>query len=208
MSILVGFRIVTVEKASHSCQRAGLFALTVDIMRRLLILLLFFALLSGLASARSSVGDWQSVQDIPAGWQITVVTEFTFPCIFAQASDQELICTPLQRAGTATERRDIHVRRDRIQEVRVERRDGTNMLAGAGGGGALGAVLGVVLVAGARGPAAFLFGLGGASLGARTGQGLHILHGKVIYRRSVPGKNANAAPAQNLAKGPIAQTSP
>ena len=157
---------MTLEKASQSCHRGGLSAFTVDIMRRLLMLLFSFALLSGIASARPSVGDWQPVQDIPAGWQITVVTEFTFPCTFAQASDRESICTLLQRPGATVESREIHARRDRTQEVRVERRDGANMLAGAGGGGAFGAILGAVLVAGARGPAGYLFVLGGASLGA------------------------------------------
>jgi hypothetical protein len=177
-------------------------------MRRLLKLLFSLGLLSGIALARSTVGDWQSVQDIPTGWPITVVTEFTFPCIFAQASDQELICKPVQRNGAAVEPREIHVRRDRIHEVRVERRDGANMLAGAGGAGGLGAILGAILVAGARGPSAYMLGLGGASVGARTGRDLHILHGKVIYRRPKAGKNPNEAQALSPVDETTVRTSP
>ncbi len=176
-------------------------------MRRPLILLfLAVDLFSGIAFARSSVGDWQSVQDIPAGWQITVVTEFTFPCIFAHATDEELICKVAQRNRVAVEPDEIRVRRDRIHEVRVERRDGANMLAGAGGAGSLGAILGAILVTGARGPSAYMFGLGGASMGARTGRDLHLLHGKVIYRRPVASKNPNArqalSPASELSPEP------
>jgi hypothetical protein len=134
--------------------------------------------------AKTTVGDWQSVrQDIPRGWQITVVTSFTFPCTFEQADDDELVCRPLQRNLEAPETDKIRIRRDRIREIRVERREGANMLAGAAGGGGLGAVLGAVLVAGARGPSAYLLGLSGASVGARSGRNLHIVHAKVIYRR-------------------------
>jgi hypothetical protein len=57
------------------------------------------------------------------------------------------------------------------------------MLAGAADGGGLGAGLGAVLVAGARGPSAYMLGLGGASLGARSGRNRHIVHAKVICRR-------------------------
>ena len=49
-------------------------------------------LLAGSSFAKEPVGDWQTVQnDIPRGWQITVVTAFAFPCIFEQANDKELV---------------------------------------------------------------------------------------------------------------------
>jgi len=108
------------------------------------------------------------------GWQITVVTEFTFPCIFARASNEELICKALQRNGAAVEPGEIQVRRDRIHEVRVERRDGANMLAGAAGAGGAGAILGTIITTASRGPAAYILGIAGASTGARTGRDLHI----------------------------------
>jgi hypothetical protein len=81
-----------------------------------------------------------------------VVTAFTFPCIFEKASAEELICEPPQCKRTACDSDEIHVARERIREIRVERREGANMLAGAAGGGGLGAVLGALLVAGGRGP--------------------------------------------------------
>lgn len=153
-------------------------------MRKQISLLLVTVLVPLSAFAKAPIGDWQVVQqDIPRGWQITVVTTFAFPCIFQLANDNELVCDQLHHQW-GSESNDIHVRRDRIREIRVEQREGANMLAGAAGGGIAGALLGTALVAGARGPAAILLGMGGAGMGASTGRGLHILHGKVIYRRA------------------------
>lgn len=148
---------------------------------------LFIAVLVPLnASAKTPIGDWQVVQqDIPRGWHITVVTSFTFPCVFVQATSDEIVCNPVRRNQDIQDVGEIHVLRERIREIRVERREGANMLAGAAGGGGLGAVLGALLIAGGRGPAAYAFGLGGISMGARSARDVHILHGKVIYRRSV-----------------------
>ena len=124
-------------------------------MPRLLITIVMNLTVTAACFAKTAVGDWQSVQqDIPRGWQITVVTSFTFPCIFEQADADELVGRPLQRNPGASETDKIRIRRDRIREIRVERREGANMLAGAAGAGGLGAVLGAVLVAGARGPSA------------------------------------------------------
>ncbi len=134
--------------------------------------------------AKEPVGDWHTVkEDIPRGWRITVVTAFAFPCIFQQANDNELVCEQLHHRW-GSENNDIHIRRERIREIRVEKREGANMLAGAFGGGGAGALLGAVLVAHAMGPAALLLGMGGAGMGASTGRDLHILRGKVIYRRT------------------------
>jgi hypothetical protein len=144
--------------------------------------LLMSFIMTGSSFAKGPVGNWQTVQeDIPRGWQITVVTAFPFPCIFQQANADELVCEQLHQQW-GSESNDIHIRRDRIHEIRVERREGANTLAGAAGGGAAGALLGTVLVPRAMGPAALLLGMGGAGMGASTGRGLHILHGKVIYR--------------------------
>jgi hypothetical protein len=153
-------------------------------MRKPIMLLLSMFIVTTSLFAKEPVGDWQTVQeDIPRGWQITVVTTLAFPCIFQQANADELVCEQLHHRWGA-ENNDIHVRRDRIQEIRVEKREGANMFAGAVGGGAAGALLGSVLVAHAMGPAALLLGMGGAGMGANTGRGLHILQGKVIYRRA------------------------
>lgn len=132
--------------------------------------------------AKSAVGDWDAVQqDIPTGWQIIVVTSMTFPCVYESANDQELVCKRLDRANANDA--EIHIRRERIHEIRVEKRQGANMLAGGAAGAGLGSVLGALLIPGARGTSAYALGLGGASIGARQGSNTHILRGKVIYRR-------------------------
>ena len=153
-------------------------------MRRPLLSVIATLALLGCCFGRDPVGDWQSVQqDIPRGWQITVVTSMTFPCVFKNADERELICAQLDR-GEASEREEIHIRRERIREIRVERRQGANMLAGVAGGGTVGAGLGAILGgAGSRGRPAYALGLLGSSMGARTGRSIHTLHGKVIYRR-------------------------
>ena len=148
------------------------------------MLLLMSLIVAGSSFAKEPVGGWQTVQDdIPRGWQITVVTAFAFPCIFERANDQELVCEQLHHRW-GSENNDTHTLRGRIREIRVEKREGANMFAGAAGGGAAGVLVGAVVVAHAMGPAALLLGMGGALLGANNGRGLHILHGKVIYRRA------------------------
>ena len=164
-----------------------------------------FVALSGACFAKSAVGDWQDVQDIPSGWQVIVVTTFTFPCVFAHATDTELICSSVRHDEKDSSIQEIHVRRARIHEIRVEKREGANMMAGAAGGGGLGVIMGALLFAGARGTGAYAFGLGGASMGARSGRNVHILRGKVIYRRSVTDKPESAT--EKPAAETTAQTS-
>jgi uncharacterized protein YcfJ len=148
-------------------------------------MLLMTLVLTTSALARSNVGDWQTVQqDIPRGWQITVETSFAFPCIFEQATNDELLCRQLGHAQPKSEGVEIRVPRERIREIRVERREGANMLGGGLVGAALGSGFGAILAgAGSRGASAYLFGLLGAKVGAHSGARVHILHGKVIYRR-------------------------
>src|SRR5205085_10338866 len=134
----------------------------------------------------SPVGDWPSLEAIPTRRQITVVTTFTFACIFARARDSELVCGQLDRRSHATDSDDVHVRRGAIREIRVEKRNGANSLAAAGLGGGIGAGFGGIAVAGARGPAAYLLGTMGAMMGARKGNDTHLLRGKASYRAPVP----------------------
>ncbi len=150
-------------------------------MRHLLVLTSLFVITTA-GFAKSPIGDWQSVQDIPEGWQITVVTEFTFPCIFTEATEDELTCTSLRHGWAAPHSRQIRVRRDRIREIRVEKREGTNMLAGAALGGGTGAGFGALAAATSKAAPAYLFGTIGAVIGAHMGRDTHILRGKVIYR--------------------------
>jgi len=56
-------------------------------------------LLASISWAKTPLSDWGGVEDIPTGWRIAVVTEFTFPCIFVQASADELVCRILGVAG-------------------------------------------------------------------------------------------------------------
>jgi len=155
-------------------------------MRNRILLLFLATLLPSNGFAKTPIGDWQVVQqDIPRGWQITVVTSLTFPCLFLRATPDEIFCSPVRGNQAIRDGEEIHVRRERIREIRAERREGANMLAGAAGGGGLGAVLGALLIAGGRGPSAYAFALGGASMGARGARNTHILRGRVIYRRSI-----------------------
>ena len=173
---------------------------TVAIMRKMIafILMALTAAVPLLAKSKGPVGDWQAVQqDVPRGWGLEVVTSMTFPCVFDHATADELICRPIERGGRESDDAEIHVRRDRIREIRVEKREGANMLAGGGAGAGLAAILGAVLIPGGAGRAAFAFGLGGASIGARHGRDIHILHGKVIYRRAAPDQSAASIQAES-----------
>lgn len=139
------------------------------------------------AKDKPPAGDWQTVQqDVLRGWGLEVVTSMTFPCTFQRATADELICTSIQRNGRESDDAEIHVRRDRIREIRVEKREGANMLAGGGASASLGALLGAALFPGGTARAAFALGLCGGSIGARHGRDVHILRGKVIYRRPIP----------------------
>ena len=155
-------------------------------MRSRLLLSYFLVLFTTTVYAKSQVGDWQCVEDIPTGWQITVVTTFTFPCIFVRASDSELVCGQLDRHAHVSNSDEIHVRRGAIREIRVEKRNGANSLAAAALGASAGAGFGAVAAPGARGPAAYLLGTMGAMIAARKGNDTHLLRGKVIYRANLP----------------------
>jgi len=149
--------------------------------------------------AKTPSHDWQALQDIPRGWQITVVTSFTFPCVFERATNDELICETVQNNRASSNSREIRVHRDRVREVRAERRDGANMLAGSAFGGGAGAGFGAIIASGSRGGPAYLFGTIGAMMGAHAGRDIHTLRGKVIYRAldTENPANASAAPSPN-----------
>src|SRR5262249_385908 len=87
-------------------------------------------LLAGISWGKASLSDWGAVEDIPTGGRIAVVTEFTFPCVFVHASADEMVCRIPGRRWDEHDLPETHVRRDRIREVRVDRRNGVNALMG------------------------------------------------------------------------------
>lgn len=153
-------------------------------------------LLAGISWAKAPSSDWDIVEDIPTGWRIAVVTEFTFPCVFVRASADELVCRIPQRRWNEHDLPETHVRRDHVREVRVDRRNGANALTGAAVGGGTGAIFGAVANAGARGASAYGLGVVGVLLGARMGNDVHLLKGKVIFRASPVGQRTESSAAQ------------
>lgn len=150
------------------------------------------SLLTAAVWAKAPSSDWAVVEDIPPGWRIVVVTEFTFPCIFVHASHDELVCRIPQRHWEERNLPETRVRRDRIREVRVDRRNGTNALMGGAIGGGAGAIFGSIVNPGSRGPSAYGLGVIGTFLGARMGNDVHLLKGKVIFRAAPLAKQGKA----------------
>lgn len=151
-------------------------------------------LLAGISWAKAPSSDWDIVEDIPTGWRIAVVTEFTFPCVFVRASADELVCRIPQHHWNECDLPETRVRRDHVREVRVDRRNGANALMGGAVGGGTGAIFGAIANAGARG--AYGLGVVGVLLGARMGNGVHLLKGKVIFRASPFGQRTQSFAAQ------------
>lgn len=151
-------------------------------------------LLASISWAKTPSSDWDVVEDIPTGWRIAVVTEFTFPCVFVRASADEMVCRIPQRRWNERDLPETRVRRDHVREVRVDRRNGTNSLMGGAVGGGTGAIFGAIANAGARG--AYGLGVVGVLLGARMGNDVHLIRGKVIFRASSLGQRTQSSLAQ------------
>jgi len=164
-------------------------------MRTLLVIFTVW-LLTGISWAKAPSSDWDVVEDIPTGWRIAVVTEFTFPCVFVRATAEEMVCRIPQRRWDERDLPDTRVRRDRVREVRVDRRNGANALMGGAVGGGTGAIFGAIANAGARGASAYGLGVVGVLLGARLGNDVHLLRGKVIFRASSSGPRTQSSAAQ------------
>src|SRR5262245_540754 len=131
--------------------------------------------LATISWAKAPSSDWAVVEDIPAGWRIAVVTEFTFPCVFVHATADEMVCRIPQRRWDERDLPETRVRRYRIREIRVDRRNGANAVMGGAVGGGTGAVFGVIANAGARGASAYGLGVVGVLLGARMGNDVHLI---------------------------------
>lgn len=153
-------------------------------------------LMVGISSAKTPSSDWNVVEDIPTGWRIAVVTEFTFPCVFVRASADEIICRIPQRRWDERGLPETRVGRDRVREVRVDRRNGANALIGGAVGGATGAILGAMANTGTRGASTYGLGVVGALLGARIGNAVHLIKGKVLFRASPSGQPTQSSTAR------------
>lgn len=165
-------------------------------MRALTIMLLVAAMTQPLL-AQGDVSDWQNVKDIPPGWRISVVSGRHVACIFVRASDEELVCGGLQR-GWYTDPREFHFRREMIREVRVDRGDGVNALAGAAVAGSIGAALGASNPHVDRGAIVPVFAVIGAAIGLRAGSDCHIVRSRLLYR-SQPRQKSRSQKAQPVA---------
>jgi hypothetical protein len=180
-------------------------------MKRLFMVLSSIGLFCAIAFARSPKGNWQAVEDLPIGWRIAVVTDFTFPCIFIQATHDQLTCSVPRDRGDEPRPQVTHVHRSAIREIRADRRNGANALAAAGLGTGAGAIFGVIATSSTKGPLAYFFGLAGGLMGAHTGRDVHVLRGKVIYRAPAPAKQRSKVPDPIQASqvvDVISQTSP
>jgi hypothetical protein len=138
--------------------------------------------------ARAQTGSWQAVKDLQPGTRISVqgASRFHSPCIFEQATDEQLVCEYIlhgpRRAFIPSQR--VYERK-KIREVRLEHSDAANMATGAAIGGGLGAAVGATAGNGTltRGGGALLLGGIGALVGGTFGRDFPITHGKVVYRR-------------------------
>lgn len=171
---------------------------------RLLKLVLLVAAMAQPLLAKDDISDWQNVKDIPPGWRISVVSGRHIACIFVRATDEELVCGGLQR-GWYTDPREFHFRREMIREVRVDRGDAVNALAGAAVGGSLGAALGASNPHVDRGAMVPFFATIGAAIGLRAGRDCHIVRSKLLYQ-SHPSQKSRGQKAQPAATRVSAET--
>jgi len=144
------------------------------------------------ASALAQTGDWQAVKLLRPGTRISVRSDHLFirnTCFFLSATDDQLVC---ERAVHSRQRMIVPpipaeavYERSRVREVRLERSEDANMMAGAGIGAGIGAALGAGINNGTvtRGGGALLIGGLGALVGGSFGREFPIIHRKVVYRR-------------------------
>jgi hypothetical protein len=132
------------------------------------------------------------VKNLQPGTRISVRSDHLFirnTCFFLSATDDRLVC---ERA--VHNRRSLIIpplpreavyERSRVREVRLERGEAANTMAGAGIGAGVGAALGGSTNNGTltRGGGALLLGGIGALVGGSFGREFPVIHGKVIYRR-------------------------
>jgi hypothetical protein len=148
-------------------------------------------LLLSVPAALAQKGDWQVVKNIPPGAAISVKYRGLFihvRCIFQSATDDRLVCARILRGRSVVLiPAEVSYERAKIQEVRLEHSDTSNMALGAAIGAAVGGALGAARSGDTHANARIVLGLvvgtGGALIGAMLGRDFPIRQGKVIYRR-------------------------
>lgn len=122
---------------------------------------------------------------VNAGDYISVKSKFPFRilCRFVRATDDELVCSPIDRGAIRAGPDRIRFRRSKVREVRFERSDDAN-------GAALGAIVGgtAATAAAINNPASRKFsgvigGVMGFWIGETFGRRFHVLRGRIVYKR-------------------------
>jgi hypothetical protein len=153
-------------------------------MRQLRRTQLILALALCTSSAQAQTGSWQAVENLSPGSVISVRAHHHVRCVFRSATDDRLICDPLQHGPVPLGPDETIYDRQSIREVRLEHSVGANELTGAAFGAGIGAAVGASSSNGSltRGGSTLLVGGIGAIIGGFVGKEFSILPGKVIYR--------------------------
>lgn|SRR5579872_176233 len=148
---------------------------------RIFTSLLVFTLL--VSSAQAQTGDWQSVENLPLGARISVLTRHRVPCILVRVNDDDLVCAPTPERWFGPD--TLTFQRQNIREIRLPPPDGTNELLGAAIGGGIGATVGAANsnCEGCGGARALIFGGILAVVGAKVAKRSPIVQGKLVYKR-------------------------
>ncbi|MGH9731363.1 MAG: GntR family transcriptional regulator [Candidatus Acidiferrales bacterium] len=119
-------------------------------------------------------------------------------CYFERATEDQLVCQPLQRRAPVIgpwtypvplprqpSPPDYVFERQKVQEVRLEHSEGVNELIGAAIGGSAGAALGAARFEceGCRQAGALIVGGIGAFIGGAVGRISPLFHRRVVYER-------------------------
>lgn len=148
-------------------------------------------LLISASTAWARKADWQAVERLPAGTNISVLdrqSPLRLYCEFERATDRELFCRQEARPAVLPPylppiSSEVALDRGDILEVRVEHSGATNAAIGGAIGAGAGAALGAAAAQNSRGAAIAVLGLLGFAMGSAINRELPITHRKVIYRR-------------------------
>ena len=137
------------------------------------------------SNAQAQTGDWQAVKNLRPGTRISVKTQHRYPCFFASATEDELVCNGPDRLLRLPPRMTFS--RGEIREIRMGPNQAKDAWIGAGIGTGAGAIAAGTGSRDYPGFHAFIGGLAGAGVGALVGATVPIFqeifhHGKIIYK--------------------------